>query len=163
MKNLTDQLAQYATYHRDRRNIATHLVGIPMILLALQVLLSRPVLADAGVPVTPALILTAITALYYLRLDRPLGALMALLMAAGLALAWPLASQSTPLWLWSGRKPAFADDLMGLVIGPLFVVAEVVFALGGRRALHDAITARADPLRSGRPAAAQPASGTRTL
>ena len=50
MKNLTDQLAQYATYHRDRRNIATHLVGIPMILLALQVLLSRPVLADAGVP-----------------------------------------------------------------------------------------------------------------
>ena len=39
MKNLTDQLAQYATYHRDRRNIATHLVGIPMILLALQVLL----------------------------------------------------------------------------------------------------------------------------
>ena len=76
--------------------IITHLVGIPMILLALQVLLSRPVLADAGVPVTPALILTAITALYYLRLDRPLGALMALLMAAGLALAWPLASQSTP-------------------------------------------------------------------
>ena len=53
MKTLTDQLAQYATYHRDRRNIATHLVGIPMILLALQVLLSRPVLADAGVPVTP--------------------------------------------------------------------------------------------------------------
>ena len=87
MKTLTDQLAQYATYHRDRRNIATHLVGIPMILLALQVLLSRPVLADAGVPVTPALILTAITALYYQRLDRPLGALMALLMAAGLALA----------------------------------------------------------------------------
>ena len=182
MKNLTDQLAQYATYHRDRRNIATHLVGIQMILLALQVLLSRPVLADAGVPVTPALILTAITALYYLRLDRPLGALMALLMAAGLALAWPLASQSTPLWLWSGlglfvlgwviqfvghfwegRKPAFADDLMGLVIGPLFVVAEVVFALGGRRALHDAITARAGPLRSGSTVASQPSAGTKTL
>lgn len=60
-------------------------------------------LADAGVPVTPALILTAITALYYLRIDRPLGrADGAIPSALGLALAWPLASQSTPLWLWSG-------------------------------------------------------------
>ena len=24
-------LTQYATYHRDRRNIQTHLVGVPMI------------------------------------------------------------------------------------------------------------------------------------
>jgi uncharacterized membrane protein YGL010W len=27
MRTLTDQLAQYAEYHRDPRNIATHLVG----------------------------------------------------------------------------------------------------------------------------------------
>ena len=52
---------------------------------------------------------------------------------------------------------------MGLVIGPLFVVAEVVFALGGRRALHDAITARAGPLRSGSTVASQPSAGTKTL
>ena len=94
---------------------------------------------------------------------------MALLMAAGLAMAWPLSAQSTALWLWSGvglfvvgwviqfvghiwegRKPAFVDDLVGLVIGPLFVVAEVVFALGMRRELHNAITARAGALRTGR-------------
>ena len=169
MKTLTDQLAQYAAYHRDRRNIATHFIGIPMIVLAVQVLLSRPVLADIGVPVTPALLLTLATCIYYLRLDRPLGLLMALLMAAGLAMAWPLSAQSTALWLWSGvglfvvgwviqfvghlwegRKPAFVDDLVGLVIGPLFVVAEVVFALGMRRELHNAITARAGALRTGR-------------
>ena len=102
MKTLTDQLAQYAAYHRDRRNIATHFVGIPMIVLAVQVLLSRPVLAELGVPVTPALLATVVASLYYLRLDRPLGALMAVLLAAGLALAWPLAAGSTALWLWSG-------------------------------------------------------------
>ena len=172
MRTLTDQLAQYAAYHRDRRNIATHFVGIPMIVLAVQVLLSRPLLGDlGGVPVTPALGVTVVTCVYYLWLDRPLGALMALLMAAGLALAWPLAAQTTALWLWSGiglfvvgwviqfvghiwegRKPAFVDDLIGLVIGPLFVVAEIVFALGGRRALHAAITQRAGPLRTGRQA-----------
>ena len=35
-------LVQYARYHRDRRNIATHFVGIPMIVFAISVLLARP-------------------------------------------------------------------------------------------------------------------------
>ena len=57
MKTLTDQLAGYAAYHRDRRNIATHLVGVPMIVLAVVVLLSRPTLGElAGVAITPALL-----------------------------------------------------------------------------------------------------------
>ena len=33
---------------------------------------------------------------------------------------------------YEGRKPAFVDDIIGLAIGPLFVVAEVVFMLGLR-------------------------------
>jgi len=32
MKTLVDQLAQYAEYHRDGRNILTHFVGVPMII-----------------------------------------------------------------------------------------------------------------------------------
>lgn len=35
MRDLEDNLTQYAAYHRDRRNIATHLVGVPMILFAI--------------------------------------------------------------------------------------------------------------------------------
>ena len=42
-------LVQYARYHRDRRNIATHFVGIPMIVFALGVLLARPTV-DLGTP-----------------------------------------------------------------------------------------------------------------
>ena len=42
MKNLVEHLSQYASYHRDPRNIATHFVGIPMIVVAVTVLLSRP-------------------------------------------------------------------------------------------------------------------------
>lgn len=45
MKTLTEQLVRYAEYHRDRRNIATHFVGIPMIVAALAILLSRPAVA----------------------------------------------------------------------------------------------------------------------
>ena len=34
MKTLTDQLAGYAAYHSERRNIATHLVGVPIFVAA---------------------------------------------------------------------------------------------------------------------------------
>lgn len=84
MKTLVDQLAQYADYHRDRRNIATHFVGIPMIVLAVQVLLSRPALQAGAFVLTPALLTTLLACLYYVALDRPLGVLMAALLAAGL-------------------------------------------------------------------------------
>lgn len=166
MKSLLDQLAQYAEYHRDRRNIVTHFIGIPMIVLAVQVLLSRPAWPLGALPLTPALLATLATSVYYLLLDRPLGLLMAALLAAGLALAGQIAALPTGAWLWwgiglfvvgwaiqfvghiyEGRKPAFVDDVVGLVIGPLFVVAEAVFALGLRRELHAAIESRAGPVR----------------
>ena len=41
MKTLVEHLSQYAEYHRDRRNIATHFVGIPLIVLAVAELLSE--------------------------------------------------------------------------------------------------------------------------
>ncbi len=31
------------------------------------------------------------------------------------------------------KKPAFMDDVIGLAIGPLFVLAEMVFMLGFRK------------------------------
>lgn len=172
MKTLTDQLSQYAAYHRDRRNILTHFVGIPLIVLAVAVLLSRPTLATlSGVALSPATAVTLATVLYYLRLDLRLGLVMAGLMALCLWLAQVVAAQATGTWLavgiglfvvgwviqfvghfYEGRKPAFVDDLVGLIIGPLFVVAEAGFLLGLRRPLQDAIEARVGPVREGPPA-----------
>jgi uncharacterized membrane protein YGL010W len=85
----------------------------------------------------------------------------ALAMAAQLALSvwighWA-AAQSTSTWLalgvglfvvgwvlqfvghhYEGRKPAFVDDLVGLLVGPLFITAKVAFALGLRTEVkHD--------------------------
>ncbi|WP_321957960.1 Mpo1 family 2-hydroxy fatty acid dioxygenase [Paraburkholderia bannensis] len=172
MRNLTDQLAQYAEYHRDTRNIATHFVGIPMIVLAVAVLLSRPALALAGwplaaVPLSPAWLLFGATTLYYLVLDVPLGIMMAVVAALCLTFGAWLAQQGTAVWLAGGiglfvvgwviqfighmayehRKPAFVDDLVGLVIGPVFVLAEALFSLGWRPALLAAIEAKAGPTR----------------
>jgi uncharacterized membrane protein YGL010W len=41
------------------------------------------------------------------------------------------------------KKPAFVDDLVGLVIGPLFVLAEAVFLLGFRKQLQQRILEQA--------------------
>lgn len=172
MRNLNEQLTQYAAYHRDRRNILTHFIGIPMIVLAVAVLLARPVLAQWGaVALSPATAVTLLAVLYYLKLDRRLGAVMAALMALSLWFAQAVAAQTTAVWLmvglglfvvgwviqfvghyYEGRKPAFVDDLVGLVIGPLFVVAEAGFLLGLRRELQHSIEARVGPVRDHTPA-----------
>ena len=62
MKSLVDHLGQYAEYHRDRRNIFSHFIGIPLIVVAVAVLLSRPGLPVAGLWLSPAL-LTALAGL----------------------------------------------------------------------------------------------------
>ena len=162
MKTLVDHLAQYAAYHRDRRNIASHFIGIPMIVLAIATLLSRPAFMLGSLPLTPALALSCATVIYYLLLELRLGALMAVLMALNLYAAWWLAGQATPVWLgtgiglfvvgwvfqfvghyYEGRKPAFIDDVTGLIVGPLFVVVELGFLLGWREDLRREMALRA--------------------
>lgn len=173
MKSLVDHLAQYAAYHRDRRNIATHFVGIPLIVVAVEGLLARPSLAVLGISVSPALVVSIVTAAYYASLDRRYGLAMAGFLGAALAAGAQLAAGSTASWLalsigtfvvgWAfqfvghffeGKKPAFVDDLIGLVIGPLFVVAEAGFALGLRDEVREVVERRAGPTRAGRAQAA---------
>lgn len=174
MRTLVDQLAQYAAYHRDLRNIVTHLFGIPMIVAAVTILLARPVFAHAGVvQVTPALLVALALALYYLRLDLRFGLAMGALLALSLWLAQAFAALPTAAWLgwgiglfvvgWAiqfvghyfeGRKPAFVDDLVGLAIGPLFVVAEVAFFAGLRGEVRAEVERRAGPVRGGAQASA---------
>ncbi|MDX1368874.1 DUF962 domain-containing protein [Pseudomonas sp.] len=164
MKTLVDHLAQYAAYHRDRRNILSHFIGIPLIVLAVAVLLSRPGLELAGLWLSPATLSALAAAAFYLRLDLRFGLLMAALLWLCLWAGALLALQSTALWLssglalfiigwiiqfvghyYEGRKPAFVDDVMGLLIGPLFVAAEAAFLLGLRKEVEQAVVQRAGP------------------
>jgi len=159
MKTLVQQLGQYAAYHRDRRNVVTHFVGIPMIVLAATILLSHPGVDVGGWFVSAALVAAVVLTLYYLKLDLRYGIAMGVFLAVCLAVAAGPARSETWLewgiglfalgWViqfvghyYEGRKPAFFDDLMGLAIGPLFVVAEAGFLLGLRRDVQQAIAAR---------------------
>ena len=154
-------LVQYARYHRDRRNIVTHFVGIPLIVFGLGVLLARFQVAGLSL----AWAIWALASLWYvtrgsLTLGLATSAINALLFVA----AHSLARGSTAVWLawglgssvlgwiiqfighyYEGRKPAFVDDMVGLLVGPMFVVAEWLFAAGWGRELLAEIEARAGP------------------
>jgi uncharacterized membrane protein YGL010W len=174
MKSFEQQLSRYAAYHRDTRNIASHFVGVPMIMFAVVILLSRPVLFQAAsVPVTAALIAALLTGLYYLRLHAGTGILMCAILLAMLWFGHRIGQSQTSVWLgwgvglfvvgwiiqavghvYEGRKPAFVDDLMGLLIGPLFVLCEALFALGLLAQVRCAIERAVGPTRRSRPESA---------
>lgn len=118
MKTLIDHLAQYAAYHRDPRNIHTHFVGVPMIMFAVVVLLSRPVWWLGMVPVSPALACAVAAGIFYLRLDVRLGLVMSALLAAMLAGAAAMAPLGTTAWLAWGAG-AVCRGLGDSVCGPL--------------------------------------------
>ena len=165
MKTGVQHLTQYAAYHRDKRNIATHFVGVPMIVLGVVVLLSRPVFTHVdGVAMSPALVLAVLTAIYYVKLDVFLGVALTAFLAFCVWVGYMLAPMATMTWLAAGmgvfavgwviqfvghyyeqKKPAFVDDLMGLIIGPVFVAAELAFAFGLRKDLEEKIVAVVGP------------------
>ena len=165
MRNATELLSQYAEYHRDRRNIATHLVGVPMIVFGVGVLLARPAFALGGLALSPAWLVFALTAAWYLtRCDLVIGAAVSAVVGVLMLLAQGVAYSSTASWLawgvgafvvgwviqfvghyFEGRKPVFVDDLAGLLVGPMFVTAEVLFALGLCQPLHAEIVRRTGP------------------
>lgn len=158
MKTLVDHLATYATYHRDPRNIATHFVGIPLIVIAVEGLLARASIQLGRMPVSLALLATIAAVAFYATLDRRYALAMAGALGAAFALGTQIAARPLAEWLalslgafgigwvfqfighwFEGKKPAFLDDLRGLVIGPLFVVAEAGFLLGLRSEVREAI------------------------
>ena len=163
---LEEQMVSYAHYHRDPRNIATHLLGIPMIMLAISVLLSLPTLVFGGWSVTPIWVLTVcVVVLYYARLGWRVGLFMAGVLAVFNLVGESLA-QDTSIGLrwgvglfvvgwalqflghrWEGRKPAFVDDLRGLLQGPLFVAFELGFRLGWFKPLELHIEQQTGPVR----------------
>jgi uncharacterized membrane protein YGL010W len=155
MKSIEDQMGFYAAYHQDRRNKATHFVGVPAITFSLMIVLGWLRADVAGFPLSAALVVSAILLAYYLVLDLPLG--LAMIAVFGLmlwgadilaqapfpvGLTWFLVmfigGWALQLWghVFEGRKPALADNLFQIFVAPIFLAAEVFFALGYKPALH---------------------------
>ena len=171
-KSADDLMVQYAHYHRDRRNILTHLVGIPLIVFAIFLFLVWPLMTLGAVPITAAWVVWLVGAVWYLtRGQRALGVATSVATAVLCALAHATAAwlstqpEAAAPWVWAlgvfvvgwifqfvghfweGKKPAFADDLVGLLVGPMFVVGDVFMRWGVWRELDEQIAIQAGPLR----------------
>ena len=167
MKTIEEQMATYAAYHQDARNKATHFIGVPVIVLSLFIPLSWLRFDLGGVAISAAMLLAAAVLVYYFILDVPLALAM---LVVFVALAWigeTIAMLGAAAgWTWfavlfiggwilqlvghvyEGRRPALADNLLQIFVAPIFLAAEVFFALGYKPALHAAVQERARRMRA---------------
>ena len=145
MRNATELLTQYAHYHRDRRNIATHFVGIPMIVFAIGVLLARATFSVGEYGFTAGWAAAILATLWWLSRGRlDLGIAVSAVTLGLVALAHEAAAMSFGEWLAWGvgtfvvgwvlqfighyvyekRSPAFFRNLAHLLVGPLWILAK---------------------------------------
>lgn len=167
MTKLERLLSQYAAYHLNHKNILTHFIGIPLIVFSILCLTARVGFIGVGIELTLALGLIVVTSIYYLSLDRIFAFIMLVILLAMYPLALKIAHLDWMLWLslsigifvvgwlfqfvghfYEKKKPAFTDDIIGLAIGPLFVLAEMIFMLGFRKNLEERILGQARILRA---------------
>jgi uncharacterized membrane protein YGL010W len=154
------QLATYAAVHRDRRNKATHFVGIPVIVFSLLLVLSLWRFEVLGREWTLSLAVAIAAVVGWMALDLGIGLVMAVLMAAAWfaaeALAGSLGSVSA-VWMaftalfvggwvlqflghhYEGKRPALLDNIFQAFIGPMFLIAEAMVVIGQRTDLAEAM------------------------
>jgi len=149
------QLAIYASYHRDPHNRATHFIGIPVIVFSLLVPLALWRIPVGGLDLSAAWFVAAVEVAGWVLLDWSIGLAMLVVMVPMLLIAdwiganFPVGAS----WLifvtffavgWAfqlvghhfeGRRPALVDNLFQAFIGPMFIMAETLLALGLRRDL----------------------------
>jgi uncharacterized membrane protein YGL010W len=167
MQTLEQQMSFYAAYHQDARNKATHFVGVPMIIFGLFIALGWARVEVGGVTLTAAMLLAAVVLVWYFLLDVPLALAMLVLNAGLLYLADLISVQPVGtglVWflvffgggwviqlighVFEGRKPALVDNFFQIFVAPIFLAAEMFFALGYKPALHAAVQKRAQEMRA---------------
>ena len=146
MRDIQALFDDYASYHRTPGNKWFHRLGIPMIMLTLLGMLARVDLARAGsVVVDAAMVLVAVAGVYYLMLEWRLGLAM-----IAVSIAMYVAGAALPMtvnvvvfvagWIfqfighsvYEKRQPAFFRNFVHLLIGPLWILNDVVPVVKGQ-------------------------------
>jgi len=167
MKTLEDQMAFYAAYHQDARNKLSHFIGVPAIIFGLFIALGWLRVEIGGVTLTAAMLLAAVVMVWYFVLDVPLALAMLVVNGVLITLADMVAVQPLKvgaIWflvffgggwviqlighVYEGRKPALVDNFFQVFVAPIFLAAEVFFALGYKPRLHEAVQKRALAMRA---------------
>lgn len=141
MRDIRSLFADYASHHTTRGNKLFHRLGIPMIMLTLLGMLSRLVIVP-GVPVhyfDGAMILIILAEVVYLMLEWRLALMMLVV-----SIAFYFAGAWLPFWVnvalfvlgwifqfighivYEKRQPAFLNNLLHLLVGPLWILNDLV-------------------------------------
>lgn len=138
MTPLEEHFAEYAAHHRHPLNKLTHAVGIPLIATGLFGMGAKLTLVTVSghVSVNVATLLIAFLVVVYMLWHRGLALAVLLLAiplyAIGGALSWPaclgvlacgVGLQYLGHFAFERRKPAFHDNLMHTLIGPLWMTS----------------------------------------
>lgn len=146
-------MAVYAAYHKDPRNRMTHFVGVPAIIFAILIPMGWLRFSIVGFEVSFAMVFAGAVLVYYYTLDVALGVALTALIGLTWWLTDIIATQLTVTegaWLfvitflggWAlqllghafeGRRPALVDNFSQVFVAPVFLVAEVFFAVGLKR------------------------------
>jgi uncharacterized membrane protein YGL010W len=147
------QLAEYADYHRDVLNRWMHIIGNPIIALAVFLPLSLLTVTVFGVHVTAAAVLVIPALIVWMAFDFGLGLAVAVSAIPLLLAAAVIANNVSVLWLWiitvllivigwamqivghqvfERRKPALLDNPGHMLISPMYIFAKLYIALGFR-------------------------------
>lgn len=140
---MASPLEDYASYHRTPGNQRTHLVGIPLIVLAVLGLLGhlsifRGLTGSEFVRVDGGTVLWLLGVLWYLRLDWrlaiPFGPVLLGFYFLGRALPVPIllalfaigwAIQYLGHYVYEKKAPAFYKNAEHLLVGPFWIFAKI--------------------------------------
>jgi uncharacterized membrane protein YGL010W len=148
-------MVSYSSYHRDRRNKATHFIGVPLVTFSILIPMGWFRFAPLDIPLSIAMLFVLGVSLYYLKLDRLLAIVQlpftaTLLYAADRVALLPFAESMQIFgisfvvgWIFQlmghvfeGRRPALLDNFLQVFNAPLFLTLELLFVLGIRRDMH---------------------------
>lgn len=94
------QLTAYAAYHRDERNRVTHMLGIPIIVLAIVLPLSLWQLSLFGIPLNSAIVLAIPAVAAWILLDAGVGLALFIGIIPFLVIAAVIATAASPTVVW---------------------------------------------------------------
>jgi len=136
MQRIESLFADYASYHRTKGNKVFHRLGIPLIVLTSIGMLARVTIVP---PVDAAMVLIALAFAYYVILEWRLAIAM-----LTVTIAFYFLGRAMPFWLnvalfvlgwifqfighsvYEHRQPAFVRNLVHLLVGPLWILNDVV-------------------------------------
>jgi uncharacterized membrane protein YGL010W len=140
MSTIHELFADYGSYHQTRGNKVFHRIGIPMIMITLLGLLARLEITSVNsIRIDAAILLILLAEVYYLMLDWRLGLAM-----LGVSIIFYVAGAAMPFWfnvalfvlgwifqfighsVYEKRQPAFFRNFVHLLIGPLWILNDVV-------------------------------------